>query len=197
MERITENVYAATDIRGCNPGYVATSDGVVVIDTPQLPTKAVAMREEVLKKGPIRFLINTENHIDHIFGNHFFAGLCPVVGHEHILKNFWIMRQGPFAGDPYSFSVDVVQKDDPQGMVLMPPERDFIVNAPSIVFSNRMTLRIGDHVFELIHTPGHTKGQIAVYLPSKKVVFIGDTIFCECQTWFHDADPEAWLDSLA
>jgi cyclase len=72
MEKVTNNVYAATDIRGCNPGYVVTSEGVIIIDTPQLPTKAVAMREEALKKGPIRFLINTEQHIDHIFGNYFF-----------------------------------------------------------------------------------------------------------------------------
>ena len=74
METITKNVYAFINYRGCNPGYVVTSDGVVVIDTPMLPTKAVEMREEALAKGPIRFLINTESHIDHNFGNHFFAG---------------------------------------------------------------------------------------------------------------------------
>jgi glyoxylase-like metal-dependent hydrolase (beta-lactamase superfamily II) len=193
MERVTDNVYAITDIRGCNPGYVVTSDGVVVIDTPQLPTVAVAMREKILKKGPIRFLINTEHHMDHIFGNHFFAGLCPVIGHEQILDSFWIDVRGV---DPYSYSVDVVKKDDPKGITLMPTEKDYVVNGPSILFSNRMTLRVGDHVFELIHTPGHTRGQIAVYVPREKVIFVGDTIFCECQTWFHASDPGSWLKSL-
>ena len=48
MERVTDNVYAETKIRGCDPGYVVTSGGVVVIDTPQLPTHAVKMREEAL-----------------------------------------------------------------------------------------------------------------------------------------------------
>jgi len=193
MERVTKNVYAATDIRGCNPGYVVTSDGVVVIDTPQLPTKAVAMREEVLKKGPIRFLIHTEHHIDHIFGNHFFAGLCPVVGHKCILENFWTAVRGV---DPYSYVVEVVKKDDPEGMALMPAEKDVRVSPPTITFSDRMSLRIGDHVFELIHTPGHTKGQIAVYIPKEKVVFTGDTVFSQCQTWLHSSDPDAWLHSL-
>jgi cyclase len=46
MEQVTANVRTATDIRGCNPSYVTTADGVVVIDTPQLPTRAVAMRAE-------------------------------------------------------------------------------------------------------------------------------------------------------
>lgn len=41
MEKVTEGVFAETKLRGCDPGYVVTSDGVVVIDTPQLPTAAV------------------------------------------------------------------------------------------------------------------------------------------------------------
>jgi cyclase len=192
MEKITENVYAATDMRGCNPGYVLTKDGGVIIDTPQLPTKAVAMREEILKRGPIRYLINTEHHIDHIFGNYFFTGLCPVVAQEHVLQDFGVVS----SGTPYSYSVEVVKKDDPQGMPLMPPEKDFHLNPPTILFSHRLTLRVGDQVFELFHTPGHTRGQTAVFIPKEKVAFVGDTIFCECQTWFHAADPDAWLGSL-
>jgi cyclase len=192
MEQITSNVFAATDIRGCNPGYVVTRDGVVGIDTPQLPTKVIAMREEMLGKGPIRYLVNTEHHIDHIFGNYFFTGLCPVVSHEYVSRDFGIVA----SGTPYSYSVEVVKKDDPMGMSLMPPEKDFHLNPPTVLFSHRLTLRVGDHVFELVHTPGHTRGQIAVYIPKEKVVFVGDTIFCECQTWFHAADPDAWLWSL-
>lgn len=192
MERVTDHVYAATDMRGCNPGYVLTKEGAVVIDTPQLPTKAVAMREEILKKGPVRYLINTEHHMDHIFGNTFFTGLCPVVAHEYVLKDFGIVS----SGTPYSYSAEVVKKDDPQGMALMPPEKDFHLNPPTILFSHRLTLRVGDHVFELTHTPGHTRGQIAVHVPKERVVFVGDTIFSECQTWFHAADPDAWLWSL-
>ena len=47
MEQVTKNVFAQTKVKGCNPGYVVTSAGVVVIDTPQLPTPAVAMHKEV------------------------------------------------------------------------------------------------------------------------------------------------------
>jgi glyoxylase-like metal-dependent hydrolase (beta-lactamase superfamily II) len=171
---------------------VVTSDGVVVIDTPQLPTKAVAMREEILAKGPIRFLINTEHHLDHICGNHFFAGLCPVIGNEHILKDFWTV----LVGDPYSAMVEVIKKDDPQGLGLIPPKEKFAVNAPSILFRERLTLRVGDHTFQLFHTPGHTKAQTAVYVPEERVIFCADNIFCGCQTWLHAADPDAWLWSL-
>ena len=193
MERITENVYAATDITGCNPGYVVTSDGIVVVDTPQLPTKAVEMREEILKKGKIRFLINTEHHIDHIFGNIYFAGKCPVIGHAHFLKPWGTVFTGE---DLYSFMTDLIKKNDPKGVILMPLKKDLIINPPDITFTERLTFRVGDHIFELFNTPGHTKGQIAVYVPKDKVLFVGDTIFCECQTWFRSADIDSWLRSL-
>lgn len=38
-------------------------------------------------------------------------------------------------------------------------------------------IHIGEMEFKIIHTPGHTKGGICVYLESKKMLFSGDTIF--------------------
>ena len=64
MEQVTGNVYTDTTLRGCNPSYVVTDDGVVVVDTPQLPTRAVAMRQEASSHGPVRYLVNTEHHVD-------------------------------------------------------------------------------------------------------------------------------------
>ena len=74
MEQVTDRIFAETKVRGCNPCFVKTSKGPVVIDTPQLPTKAVAMRDMVEAIGPIQYLINTEHHVDHIFGNYWFKG---------------------------------------------------------------------------------------------------------------------------
>ncbi len=54
MQKITSNVWTDTTLRGCNPSMVLTDDGVVIIDTPQLPTKAVAMRQEAEGHGRIR-----------------------------------------------------------------------------------------------------------------------------------------------
>jgi len=45
VQRVTHNIFTATNFRGCNPSYVVTSAGVVFIDTPQLPTKALEMRK--------------------------------------------------------------------------------------------------------------------------------------------------------
>jgi len=33
-------------------------------------------------------------------------------------------------------------------------------------------------------------------VPEERVVFTGDTIFCECQTWLYVSDVDQWLASL-
>ncbi|MGD2059485.1 MAG: MBL fold metallo-hydrolase [Acidimicrobiia bacterium] len=195
MENVTPNVFVETGLRGCNPSYVVTGDGVVVVDTPQLPTKAVEMREEAESKGEIRYLINTEHHVDHIFGNYYFKGAGTVVNHRGVYENFMVVTPDL---DPFAYAAEAIPSDDPGGEEIF-PDRDRYYEDPNkgrIVFDGNLTLRVGDHTFELIHTPGHTPGQLAVYVPEERVVFTGDTIFSECQTWLMTSDVGQWLEAL-
>jgi cyclase len=203
MEQVTANVYTNTRIRGCNPSYVVSSDGVVVIDTPQLPTKAVAMREEAESHGPIRYVINTEHHVDHIFGNWYFRGAGTVVNHRALYERFMVVFPEL---DPFAYAYESVPGDNPKGTDLDDPEgvslwpdRDEYYRDPNkgrIVFTGDLTLRVGEHTFDLLHTPGHTPGQLAVHVPEERVVFTGDTIFSGCQTWLMTSDVDQWLAAL-
>jgi cyclase len=195
MEQVTKNVYTDTKLRGCNPSFVTTSDGVVVIDTPQLPTKAVAMRKLAESHGPIRYLINTEHHVDHIFGNYWFKGAGAVVHHQGVADMFMVVLPNI---DPYAYAVEAIPTDDPEGAAIL-PDRDTYFRDPNrgtIVFKGDLTLRVGDHTFHLLHTPGHTRGQIAVHIPEERVVLTGDTIFHDVQTWLMESDVPQWLDAL-
>jgi cyclase len=195
MEKVTPNVFTDTKLRGCNPSFVSTSDGVVVIDTPQLPTRAVAMRQKAESHGPIRYLINTEHHVDHIFGNYYFKGAGAVVEHQGLYDNFMVVTPDL---DPYAYAKEAIPTDDPEGAAIF-PDRDAYYADPNkgtIVFAGDLTLRVGDHTFRLLHTPGHTPGQLAVHVPEERVVFTGDTVFSECQTWLMTSNVEQWLDAL-
>jgi cyclase len=195
MENVTENVLAETGLRGCNPGYVVTNSGVVVIDTPQLPTKAVDMRRRAEAAGNIRYLINTEHHVDHIFGNYYFKGAGTVVNHRGIYDNFMVVTPDL---DPFAYAAEAIPTDDPEGAGIFPERDDYYgdPNKGAIVFDGNITLPVGGHTFELIHTPGHTPGQTAVFVPEERVVFTGDTIFSECQTWLMTSDVDQWLEAL-
>jgi cyclase len=195
MERVSQNVFTNTKLRGCNPSFVTTSDGVVVIDTPQLPTKAVAMRSLAESHGPIRYLVNTEHHVDHIFGNYYFRGAGAVVNHQGLYDRFMVV--GPEL-DPFAYAKEALPTDDPEGQAIF-PDRDAYYRDPnkgSIVFTGDLTLRVGDHTFHCLHTPGHTPGQLAVHVPEERVVFTGDTIFSGCQTWLMTSNVPQWLEAL-
>jgi cyclase len=203
MENVTPNVFTTTKMRGCNPSFVTTADGVVVIDTPQLPSKAVAMRALAETHGPIRYVINTEHHVDHIFGNYYFRGAGTVVNHQGVYERFMVVYPEL---DPFAYAFESVpgpnakgtDLDDPQGLALW-PDRDEYYSDPNkgrIVFTGDLTLRVGEHTFNLFHTPGHTPGQLAVHVPEERVVFTGDTIFSGCQTWLMTSNVDKWLAAL-
>ena len=101
MEMITPNVYTETKIRGCNPSIVFTKEGSVFVDTAQWISTLFEMRKFALERGPIRYLINTEAHIDHIFGNHWLSWEIPILScitHRVIL----------LARQPYMFRRNVL-----------------------------------------------------------------------------------------
>ena len=195
MENVTRNIFTETKLRGCNPSFVTTSDGVVVIDTPQLPTRAVQMRKDAEEYGEIRYVINTEHHVDHIFGNYYFRGAGEVVHHQGVYDNFMVV--GPEL-DPFAYAAEAIPTDDPEGEAIFPDRDEYYQdpNKGSIVFTGNLTLRVGGHTFELIHTPGHTPGQVAVHVPEERAVFTGDTIFSECQTWLMTSNVDQWLAAL-
>ena len=183
MHKLTQNVYAETAFRGCNPGFVVTSEGVVMIDTPQIPTDAVKWRDEIAKHGEVRYLINTEPHGDHFTGNWFFGGT--VVSHEGT-------RQAIL-----SASVDQLKErlnqTSPDSLQLL---QGFRYRPPTITLSERLTLYVGNHTFRIINLPGHTPFQVAVYIPEERVVFTSDNVFGGVQAWLHQALPYEWLESL-
>jgi cyclase len=203
MEFVTPNIRTNTGLRGCNPSYVVTSDGVVVIDTPQLPTKAVAMRAEAESHGPIRYIINTEHHVDHIFGNYYFKGAGTVVNHQGLFDRFMVVYPEL---DPFAYAFESIpgpaakgtDLDDPAGLALWPDRDEYYAdpNKGKIVFTGDLTLTVGDHTFNLLHTPGHTPGQVAVHVPEERAVFTGDTIFSQCQTWLMTSNVDEWITSL-
>ncbi len=207
IHQITPNVFAAQvapapEDHGCNPSFVTTSEGIVMIDTAMLPTNARIWRDEMEKRGTIRYLVNTEHHIDHTAGNYFFPGT--VIAHQGVRE----ILQSPLekvktvdaAEAEMARTMDVREyilweygKWDVPGLALA---RDYRVRLPSITFSDRLTVHLGDHTFELIHLPGHTPYQIAVYVPKERVVFTGDNFTNNAQPSFAHCCPLDWLESL-
>ena len=183
MEKIHRNIFVETKIRGCNPGFVITDEGIVMVDTPQAPTVALKWRELMESKGEIRYLIITEHHRDHVTGNFFFSATG--IAHQKTREAMATLQVNEVR--------DRVKTIDPEGYPLMD---GYYIKKPSITFSERLTLNLGELTFEVIHLPGHTAGQSVVYIPEARIVFAGDNVFHKVQTYLHESYPEDWLRSL-
>lgn len=183
MQQITSNVFAETQVRGCNHGFVTTSDGVVMIDSPQKPTDALKWRAEVEKHGQLKYIINTEPHGDHWTGNAYFD--APVVAHEGVRTRILETNL-----EEHLARVGSMGPEEPKLL------EGYSVNAPVITFQNGMTMHVGDHTFEMIHMPGHTLYQAAILIKEEGVVFTSDNIFHQVQTYIQEANPHQWLNAL-
>jgi len=190
MRRVGKNVYTEVYFWGCNPGFLVTTEGVFLIDTPQQPIDAVRWREAASEHGRLRWLVNTEPHQDHIRGNSYFPGV-EVIGQVGLQK-----RYEDFA--PTLSSPELVERtkqEDPDSVFLL-NHPDYPPNPVTRTFTDRLTLESGNHRIELIHMPGHTAPQTSVFLPDEGVVFTGDNVFHKTRTWIQEGNPWEWLAAL-
>jgi len=181
--QLTANIYVTTTYRGANVGYITTDQGVVMVDSPMNFTDAVSWRREIEGKGQVKYLVNTESHVDHVAGNFFFD--VPVIAQDKTREEMLALDR--------EHILEYVLGIDPQGLHLV---NDYQVRVPTIAFSHQLSLYLGRHSVHLTHLPGHTAGQTSVFIPEEKVVFTGDNVFCRTPTIIGGGDPFAWLESL-
>jgi cyclase len=161
-----------------------------MIDTPQQPIDAVRWRERLAEHGPIRHLVNTEPHPDHIRGNAYFPGV-EVIGQQRMVDRY-AQAIPMMTGDQ---TLEILKASDPDSVWLF-NHPDYPPNPPTRTFTDRLDLQLGNHTIQLLHHPGHTPPQTSVYLPQEGVVFTGDNVFYHCKSFIQEADPWEWLAAL-
>src|SRR3712207_4355159 len=144
MRRVSENVYAEIYFWGCNPGFLVTAEGVVMIDTPQQPIDAVRWRERLLEHGPIRHLINTEPPIDHISGNACFPGV-EVIGQVGRQERYEQAVPGMTSAE----RLETMKQTDPDSVWLF-NHPGYPPNPPTRTFTDELTLHAGNHTVQIL-----------------------------------------------
>jgi cyclase len=182
MQQITDNVYVESESSVCNTGIVVTSEGVVVIDTPMVPANAKKLATDITDFGPVRYVINTEPHTDHFAGNCYFAGTT--VAHEGARERIMAAKVDDVSG--------MLQWMSPDNL---PLDKEFRFRPPEITFTDKLTLYLGNHTFQLVFMPGHTPYSLAVHVPEERIVFTSDNVNLGMPV-FRDSIPDQWLESL-
>ncbi|MGW7358472.1 MBL fold metallo-hydrolase [Streptomyces sp. NPDC054802] len=146
-----------------NAGFVSDGGSTLLVDTAATERRARALRAALLATGaPLpRTVVNTHHHGDHTYGNGVFEPEAVVVGHDACRRE--LLAAG-------------------RQLHLLWPRTDFgdiRITAPTVTYSDRMTVHVGDVEVRLVHPGGvaHTTGDTVVHLPRQGVVFTGDLIF--------------------
>jgi len=174
VHKLSEGVWAAEVGSGANVGWFILGDSVVAVDTG--PDAATA--REILKKiaetagKPVRFLVLTHAHGDHVGGARVFAEAgAQIVCQENAAPAvLTVMTQtgGPVAGTALP-------------AVLTVSERLMFVGGARRV-----------EIYWL--GPAHTKGDLIVLLTQEKILFAGDLALNGRLPYMrsHDANPRGW-----
>jgi cyclase len=187
LQKIGNGVWAAIvndeGLGGGNAGFVIGDGGVAVIDTFQDPRPAKAMLADIRKLTPlpIRFVINTHYHLDHVNGNDVFAAAgATIVDHKNVRA--WMRSENIKMLDP---PVTPEKKARVQSLTL-----------PTVVHDSQIDLYLGSRRINVRYYPGHTGGDSVVWIPDAQVLFCGDMLWKEHVPNLIDASTEAWIGSL-
>ncbi len=187
IKKIGDGVYAAISPgeskAGANAGFVIGDDGVAVIDTFEDASAAKVLLDEIRKltKLPIRFVVNTHYHIDHVGGNGVFAESgAVIVAHRNVRE--WIHTENlKFFGEK-----------------ITPEQKKFVesLTSPSVVYSDSLDLYLGSRHLALHYYPGHTGGDTIVEVPDAHAVFCGDLFWRKTLPNLIDASTDKWITTL-
>ena len=171
-----------------NAGFIVTPEGVVMIDalgSPALAQELVAAVRRVTTQ-PIRYVIVTHYHADHIYGLQVLKALgATIIAHR--------------AGLEYLNS-DTAQRRLEASRVELSPwidERTRLVPAERWIDADTV-LEIGGEKVQIRHVgPAHTAEDLVVYSERSGVLFAGDLVFRGRIPFVGQADSRGWINALS
>ena len=185
LEPVADGVYATVVRDGISPSQfgasliVLRSDHVLVVDSRHDAASADELIATIrgLTELPVRYVVNTHWHGDHVQGNVRFREAFPDVR---------LVGGATIAGDMETLGR---QRLAEQGL-------DIELVPPEITVEHELRLDDGEPVIEIVKVgPAHTRGDVIVRVPSRGVIAIGDLIE-DGFPWFGDGYPSAWATAL-
>lgn len=187
--KVTEGVHVAVGFALANSIMIEGEDGVIIVDT----TESGEAAEEILTEfrritgKPVKAVIYTHNHADHIFGARVFTGGdpdVPVYAHEtterhidrfvNLLNGAIALRSARMFG---TWLPPENMENAGIGPLLRFENAHMDLVRPTRTLRDRLDLEIAGVKLTLVHAPGETDDQLFVWLPEKRVLLPADNFY--------------------
>ena len=201
FEKITDGVYFVTAaggaITGGNHQIFVNDNDVILVDSGATPSAMRALLEDLnlITNKPVRVVINTHWHYDHINGNSVFGPDVEIIAHDYVrysLQNLDLYTKevtwklGDWREQVESLRKRLEKENDPAQRKSLQDQIAVIETAmaevkeikpvlPTTTFTSKMSLFRGQREIQLLFLGrGHTGGDTILYLPKERIVCTGD-----------------------
>lgn len=206
LKPLAGDVYALYG-RGGNVGFFVGPDAVLVVDS-QYKDIAPGIVAEIKKVSdkPIKFLINTHHHGDHVGGNEIFQQFALIVAHDNVRKHM-LASPGDILKE-YPPRLEEAKKAGNADMIKFLSEqiewarkaKVEEIPAPVMTFDSELRIYIGGETIDVWHLPpAHTDGDSAVYFEKARVLHMGDDFFNRVIPFIdvtHGGSPKGYLSAI-
>jgi cyclase len=165
-----------------NAGFVVGPDAVIVVDAFATPEAAGELSAGIrrLTPAPVRWVVNTHYHLDHVGGDRVFLKQGAVLlAHEN--ARAWVRTE------------NLKWRDE-----IKPEEKAMLAGLalPDVTYRDGLTVWLKERRIEVLTRPGHTGGDSLVFFPAGNVVFTGDLFWKNTVPNLIDADTREWIRTL-
>lgn len=168
---------------GCNNIWIVFEDYVLAYDAnfPKEAGDVIAAIRKTTNK-PIRYVVNSHHHKDHVFGNAVFARAgATVVAQTNCARILRLNGPKQFA-DAAKDRPDIAKSH---------------LRVPDLIFDEKLVFSDNRQHAELLHFGrGHTLGDTFLYLPRHKILCTGDACVNGPFSYLADADSASWARVL-
>ncbi|MFC2075666.1 MBL fold metallo-hydrolase, partial [candidate division KSB1 bacterium] len=220
FNRVDRDVWLAigtnAEIVGGNVGIIATPEGLVLVDTGGTVRATQLLLEQVAREidQPVRYVINTHFHHDHVGGNAVFSPEVKIVSHR--LTREGLERHGReyVSIQRHNAGAQITQLTHRLSLTPNPGEKREIqasigrlvryrealgkttIRLPDITFDSEFRLHLGGMEIVCIWPgKGHSDGNALVHLPEKKLLLTGDYLL-DTIPYMGDASLTEWAEGL-